>query len=285
VRRRTGREHREVAHEVLPRREPVGVGGVAPAPMEAAGDGWHRDVIYRVAADGASARRGCATIRGMLERAHRSGVTDADVARPLPGDDLVAGARMIVDRATVLPAGPEAAWPWLAQLGKGRAGWYAPRAVEQFEVVTVEPPRALVYRTLRRWPHERPWPPLGTPVPDFAVVASWALVLDPAGPGRSRLHVRLRAQRGTWSARTEPLLWIGGWFDYLTIAAMFAGLREHLPYAAAASSAVAGSASASARLALALRGTSSAISAPAASTAAAIGSAAVIPSVNVCGSP
>jgi hypothetical protein len=198
----------------------------------------------------------------VLERAHRSGVTDDDVARSLPGDDLVPDARMVVDRATVLPAAPDAVWPWLVQLGKARAGWYAPRRVErllppsrraarvlldvhtrlapgdripdyggaheQFEVVAAEAPHALVYRTLRRWPRDRPWPPVGAHVPDFAVAASWALVLDRAGPERSRLHVRLRARRGTWSARTEPLLWIGGWFDYLTIWAMFAGLRERV---------------------------------------------------------
>ena len=50
--------------------------------------------------------------------------TPDEVARPLPGDDLVPHATTVMDRALTLPAPPEAVWPWLVQLGKRRAGWY-----------------------------------------------------------------------------------------------------------------------------------------------------------------
>ena len=53
-----------------------------------------------------------------------------DVARTLPGDDLVPHADVVMDRAFDLPAPPEDVWPWFVQLGKKRAGWYLPRSVE-----------------------------------------------------------------------------------------------------------------------------------------------------------
>ena len=45
-------------------------------------------------------------------------------------------------RTFTLAASPGEVWPWLLQLGKGRAGWYLPRRVERF----VPPSR----RALRR---------------------------------------------------------------------------------------------------------------------------------------
>jgi hypothetical protein len=43
-----------------------------------------------------------------------------------PGDALVEPADVVMDRAFTLTAPREAVWPWLVQLGKGRAGWYLP---------------------------------------------------------------------------------------------------------------------------------------------------------------
>src|SRR4051812_47346965 len=48
----------------------------------------------------------------------------------LPGDRLVA-ADVVMDRAFTLDATPTQVWPWLVQIGKGRAGWYFPRSVER----------------------------------------------------------------------------------------------------------------------------------------------------------
>jgi hypothetical protein len=44
----------------------------------------------------------------------------------LPGDERLPAAPLIMDRQARLPAPPERVWPWLLQLGKGRAGWYLP---------------------------------------------------------------------------------------------------------------------------------------------------------------
>ena len=52
-------------------------------------------------------------------------------AAVLPGDDVVASADVVMDRAFTVDASPDAVWPWLVQLGKGRAGWYLPAWVER----------------------------------------------------------------------------------------------------------------------------------------------------------
>jgi hypothetical protein len=55
----------------------------------------------------------------------RWGATDEEVTRSLPGDDLVVGPGFRATRAISIGVRPEHIWPWLVQLGSGRAGWYA----------------------------------------------------------------------------------------------------------------------------------------------------------------
>jgi hypothetical protein len=62
-----------------------------------------------------------------------------DVARGLPGDDLIPRPDVVMDRAFDLPAPSEEVWPWFVQLGKKRAGWYLPRNVERFSPLHAEP--------------------------------------------------------------------------------------------------------------------------------------------------
>jgi hypothetical protein len=57
--------------------------------------------------------------------------TEAERAAALPGDEIVADPDVVMDRGFGVPAAPEVVWPWLVQLGKARAGWYLPRAVER----------------------------------------------------------------------------------------------------------------------------------------------------------
>ncbi len=54
----------------------------------------------------------------------RWGATNAEVARGMPGDDLVPGAKSAT-RAVTINGPPEEVWPWLLQLGFGKAGWYS----------------------------------------------------------------------------------------------------------------------------------------------------------------
>ncbi len=55
----------------------------------------------------------------------RWGATDAEVAAPMPGDELVPEASFCATRALTIKAPPAAVWPWLVQLGFGRAGFYS----------------------------------------------------------------------------------------------------------------------------------------------------------------
>ncbi len=53
------------------------------------------------------------------------GATDDEVAARVPQDELVAGANFEATRAVTVEAPPAAVWPWLIQIGRGRAGWYS----------------------------------------------------------------------------------------------------------------------------------------------------------------
>jgi hypothetical protein len=145
----------------------------------------------------------------LLHLPTRSGVSDAEVALALPGDEVVPDATDVIDRATTLPAPPEAVWPWLVQLGKGRAGWYFPRRIgvllprrglrhidpnlqhvavgddiadwgpgdPVFRAAVVDAPHALVWHSLRDRDNSHRWPtdPSGPRV----LALTWALALRP----------------------------------------------------------------------------------------------------------
>lgn len=128
---------------------------------------------------------------------------------PLPGDELVADPVVTATHAICIDAPPAQVWPWLAQMGGGRAGWYShdwldnggvpseerlvpalqrlcvgdvlptlPGSREGFVVASVEPPSRLVLV----------WSGAGD-----GCTASWAFVLRPAPRGdRTRLVVRAR---------------------------------------------------------------------------------------------
>jgi hypothetical protein len=167
--------------------------------------------------------------------------TPAERQRPLPGDELLA-ADVQMDRAFDLPAQPEAVWPWLVQLGKGRGGWYLPWSVERY----LPPSR----RAVRRVVPELQVLEVGDTIPDWggrhatltlaardphrylvhrsqrgAVGFTWALVTLPAGRGSTRVQsrVRLAHLRRPWVAEH-----LGGAFDLLTVAGLAHGLRERL---------------------------------------------------------
>ena len=55
----------------------------------------------------------------------RWGATDEEVAREMPGDEIVSRPVFNATRAVTVSARPEEIWPWLVQIGFGRAGWYS----------------------------------------------------------------------------------------------------------------------------------------------------------------
>src|SRR5262249_57479903 len=51
--------------------------------------------------------------------------TPAEQAKALAGDDLIPQPIGTVNHAITIRRSPHEIWPWLAQMGSGRAGWYA----------------------------------------------------------------------------------------------------------------------------------------------------------------
>jgi hypothetical protein len=129
-------------------------------------------------------------------------VLPGEGAQPLPGDEMVASPKVAWTHAITIDAPPGRVWPWLAQMGCRRAGWYSydgldnggaqsadrivpelqrvevgdifpmtPKAEDAFLVRAVEPERELV---------------LG----DAGGAASWAFVLEPVGETSTRLLTR-----------------------------------------------------------------------------------------------
>lgn len=140
----------------------------------------------------------------------------------MPGDGLVPDAVVCSTHAICVAAPPDRVWPWLAQMGARRAGWYShdwidhggvPSAEEilpelqqlrvgdviastpvstdgSFVVAEVQPPHRLV---------------LVWPSPDDGCNASWTFVLRPSPIGdRTRLLVRARLSRRALQAAPAP---------------------------------------------------------------------------------
>ncbi len=55
----------------------------------------------------------------------RWGSTDEEVNRPMPGNDIVDGPSFNATRAVTIAASSEDIYPWIAQMGVNRAGWYS----------------------------------------------------------------------------------------------------------------------------------------------------------------
>ena len=126
------------------------------------------------------------------------GATDEEVARKLPGDDLLADAAVVSTRAITVDAPPAAVWPWFVQMGAaavapirttGSRTSSAWRSTARTRSTRVRGPRRR-----RRDPGRRASRTCGVEVlePDRALVLRstdgtwvWAFVLDDstAGPG------------------------------------------------------------------------------------------------------
>lgn len=73
----------------------------------------------------------------------RWGVDPDESARRLPGDDLVDQADAVDTRVIDIDAPVERVWPWLVQMGYGRAGWYS------YDALDMDEPSALAIE--ERW--------------------------------------------------------------------------------------------------------------------------------------
>jgi hypothetical protein len=147
-------------------------------------------------------------IRHALLKQYRDelGPAAPDGRRHLPGDELLASADGERTHSVTIEAPPAEVWPWLAQIGCQRAGYYSidwldnagsPSAdriipeLQHLEVGDVIPwrPTGKEGFSVRRIEAERVLV-LGGTSPAYEM--TWAFVLEPIGPTATRLIVRVR---------------------------------------------------------------------------------------------
>ena len=67
----------------------------------------------------------------LIRRWHeRWGATDAEVAASLPGDSLVSQPKISATHGITVQGSAADVWPWLVQIGQGRAGFYSYEGIE-----------------------------------------------------------------------------------------------------------------------------------------------------------
>ena len=83
-------------------------------------------IIRAAALTAATAAGGFVLYRRLLrEPVLTWGATPDEAARTLPGDELLEKADIVSTRAIAIDAPAAAVWPWLVQMGPGRAGAYS----------------------------------------------------------------------------------------------------------------------------------------------------------------
>jgi hypothetical protein len=178
-------------------------------------------------------------------RSLRWGATREEADASLPGDDLITLTGLSATRAITIRAEAAAVWPWIAQLGQGRGGFYSYDALENLvgcdihsadhivpewqtiavgdevrlhpegglEVASVDPGSALVLRGAV---------PMGATPPPYDF--TWAFVVRDAAGGGSRLIVRERyGYLNGWAPLlVEPVSWV----SFLMSRRMLLGIRD-----------------------------------------------------------
>jgi len=63
-------------------------------------------------------------------RRRRWGTVGSEATDPVPGDELVPEPKWSYTLGVAVDAPPEAVWPWIAQVGQGRGGFYTYQTLE-----------------------------------------------------------------------------------------------------------------------------------------------------------
>jgi hypothetical protein len=152
------------------------------------------------------------------------GATREESAGPLPGDDLIAVPDLVATRAITIRTSTDQVWPWIAQLGQGRGGFYsydflenlvgcdihsADRLVAAWQDVAVgdevklfpDGPLGVAALEAGRSLVLRGGVPMGNILPPYDF--TWAFALREQPNGTTRLFVRERYAYSRWWA---PLL-------------------------------------------------------------------------------
>ena len=145
-----------------------------------------------------------------------------EVDADLPGDGLIPDGQNCATHAVTIDASPADVWPWIAQLGQDKAGFYSYTFLENLvgcdmhnaDSVHLEwqNPQA---GDLVRFHPKYPLVPLAEVEPGSHLVfgadlqrpngTSWAIILRPAAGGKCRLIARLRCRNQTGLGRLAQL--------------------------------------------------------------------------------
>ena len=142
--------------------------------------------------------------RFVLPWMRRWGSTAQERVRPLPGDDLVPDAAFQSTRAVTVDAPAEQVWPWLAQIGQDRGGFYSYAWLENLAGCRMQNADRVHPEWQQRAIGEKVMmhPATGAPVAAFEpgraiVLEGWgSFVVEPTADGRTRLIARNRVARG-----------------------------------------------------------------------------------------
>jgi hypothetical protein len=195
-----------------------------------------------------------ATEAGLVHLGRTYGSSQAERTGRLPGDEVIPSPEVQTDHAVTIDAAPADVWPWLVQMGWGRAGWYTARWVDLalfpangpsaetvieafqhrsvgdfvpdgppetgcgFDVLQLVPQRCLVLRSSSHLPAG--WRDRAT------LDWTWSFVLAPLDGGRrTRFHFRSRWVTQPW------WLTAGGWLaivpaDFVMARDMLHGVKR-----------------------------------------------------------
>jgi hypothetical protein len=133
----------------------------------------------------------------------RWGARDGEISAPLPGDRWTPARAEVSTRSITIHAPVSQVWPWVAQLGQERGGFYSYDWLENLFLANMHNADRLLPEAQRlkvgdRFSYMEDGPPgtygeilLVEPEHSLVVGAEgWTWVLEPAGEGATRLIVR-----------------------------------------------------------------------------------------------
>lgn len=170
----------------------------------------------------------------------RWGATAEEVARSMPGDDLVISPSFCATRGISIQGRPEDIWPWLVQMGYGRAGFYGYDLIENLG-------RGTGIRSAGSILPELQHPKTGDVLPISAVASlvfdlihpggylvwradttpsdgSFTWALYPVDEDHTRLISRIRL-RYHWTDRRLPLDLFTEFADHVAVPRILAGIK------------------------------------------------------------
>jgi hypothetical protein len=184
----------------------------------------------------------------------RWGASDDEVRRALPGDDLLPRPDLQATRAISIQATPADVWPWIAQLGQNRGGFYSYDWLENLvgveirtldrirpdlrvravgDAVNLAPEVALAVAALDEERHLVLRGAVGVDGTGAAAPYdfTWAFVLQPQPDGSTRLVVRERY--GYLTAWAPALVETVEMVSFLMTERMLRGIRDRAERTAA----------------------------------------------------